>query len=257
MTSFPNPEEICTELLREAKCSAPPTDLAAISALWPGLKVSEADLDKEGYLIFLGVQGAELMLRKADPPNRKRFTFAHELGHWILSSTQDGKFSLKNHAPVLRSTHAQRQSPEETWCNEFAANLLMPTVDILRYLHGDPKDVPRRLATGHVIFRVSEQAFLSRVADALGWIVLDLIHGQDLHRVGRRFIRRREERNVVERTIDELLKKTRLGVPFPRGCISVPGFVAYGFPKNVTRQASTYLVCLIPNPPKEWVGSAF
>ena len=245
MAWLPNAEEICTELIREAKCSPPPTDLAPISALWPSLKVSEADLDKEGYLIFLGVQGAELMLRRSDSANRKRFTFAHELGHWVLSNTQDGRFSLDNQDPVLRSTHASRQSPEETWCNEFAANLLMPTAEILRYIHGNLKDVPSRLATGHITFRVSEQAFLSRVADALGWIVVDLIHGHDLHRVGRRFIRRKEERSSVDGTIDELLRQTRRRVPFPNGSISVPGFVAYGVPKIVTRQAATYLVCLM------------
>ena len=245
MAWLPNAEEICTELIAEAKCSPPPTDLGAISSLWPGLKVSEADLDKEGYLVFLGVQGAELMLRRADPPNRKRFTLAHELGHWVLSNTRDGRFSLENRAPVGHSTHASRQSSEETWCNNFAANLLMPTSEIRRYVRGNAEDVPGRLATGHVTFRVSEEAFLSRVADALGWIVVDLVHGQGLHRVGRRFIRRGEKRNSVDQTIDELLNQTRGRVPFPSGCIRVPGFVAYGIPRSVTRQASTYLVCLM------------
>ena len=245
MASLPNAEEICIELIREAQCSPPPTDLGAISSLWSGLKVSEADLDREGYLVFLGVQGAELMIRRADPPNRKRFTLAHELGHWVLSNTRDGRFSLENHVPVLHSTHASRQSPEEKWCNDFAARLLMPTSEIRRYVRVNVKDVPRRLATGHVTFRVSEQAFLSRIADSLGWLIVELIHGQDLHMVGRQFTRRIENRSTVDQAVEGLLAQTRGGVPFPSGSISVPGFMAYGIPKTATRQASKYLVCLV------------
>ena len=245
MPRFPDADKLSELLLREAGISPPPTDLEAVSSLWPGLKVSEEDLDKEGYLIFLGAQGAELILRRADPPNRKRFTFAHELGHWVLSNMQDGKLSFDNTVQVARSTHGSRYTPEETWCNEFAGNRLMPTSEIHLYVQGNAKDVPGRLAAGHVTFHVSEQAFLSRVTDALGWIVVDLIHGQDLHRVGRRFIRRTEKGRSVDQTIDELLKQTRQRVPFPSGCIRVPGFIAYGIPRTVTRQASTYLVCLM------------
>ena len=61
MPAFPDAEKISTQLVREAKLSTPPVDLWAISALWPNLRVSEEDLDKEGYLIFLGSHGAELL----------------------------------------------------------------------------------------------------------------------------------------------------------------------------------------------------
>ena len=247
MDRLPNAEEICTELLREAKCTPPPTDLGAISSLWPSLKISEADLDKEGYLVFLGVRGAELMLRRADPLRRKRFTLAHELGHWVLSNTREGRFSLHNSSPVVHSIHVTRQSSEEMWCNDFAARLLMPTSEIRRYVEGNPEEIPGRLHAGPEIFRVSEQAFLSRIVDALGWIVVELFHGTDLHRVGRRFFRRRDSANSSnDDTIEELLRQTRERFPFPDGSIRVSGFVAYGTRKTVTRQASLYLVCLIP-----------
>ena len=245
MSRFPDADKLCALLLREAGISHPPTDLGAVSSLWPNLRVSEEALDKEGYLIFLGAQGAELILRRRDPPNRKRFTFAHELGHWVLSNMQDGELSFDNTVRVVRSTHSSRYTPEETWCNEFAGNLLMPTSEIRRYFQGDAWDVPSRLVAGHGAFHVSEQAFLSRVADALGWIVVELIHGQDLHRVGRRFIRRKENRSTVDQAVEGLLEQTRGGVPFPSGCIRVPGFMAYGIPRTVTRQASTYWVCLV------------
>ena len=196
-------------------------------------------------MIFLGAQGAELILRKGDPPNRKRFTFAHELGHWVLSKIQGGQISFDSTVRAASSTHSARYTPEETWCNEFAGKLLMPTAEIHQHVRGNVEDVPSRLATGHITFQVSEQAFLSRVADALGWIIVDLVHGQDLHRIGRQFIRRTEQRSLTDHIIGELLDQTRKGVPFPGGCIRMSGFVAYGIPRNVSRQGSTYLVCLM------------
>jgi hypothetical protein len=121
----------------------------------------------------------------------------------------------------------------------------MPTSEIRRYVRGNIKDVPRRLANGHAIFRVSEQAFLSRIADAFGWLVVELIHGQDLHRLGRQFICRNENRKTVDQAVEGLLGQTREGVPFPSGSISVPGFMAYGIKQRSNSQSSTYLVCLV------------
>ena len=245
MTEFPDSERLCALLLREAGISPPPTNLEAVSSLWPSLQVSEEYLEKEGYLIFLGSQGAELMVRKDDHPNRKRFTLAHELGHWVLSNVRDGEVALGHTFPEARSTHSSRYTPEETWCNEFAAKLLMPTVEVRCHVEGNSWDVPSKLSTGPSIFRVSEEAFFSRVADVLGWVIVDLIHGQDLHRVGRKFIRRAANRIPVEQNIDELLRQTSRHVPFPGGCVGMSGSIAYGIPRTVTKHMSTYLVCIM------------
>jgi len=55
-----------------------------------------------------------------DPPNRQRFTVAHELGHHVLK-----------HGPRFRDTSATLSGgsydPIETSANRFAAELLMPT----------------------------------------------------------------------------------------------------------------------------------
>ena len=243
-SEFPDADKLAALLIREAGVSYPPTDLAAVSSLWPDLKVSEDDLDKEGYLIYLGNQGAELIIRRQDPQNRKRFTFAHELGHWVLSNMQDGEVSFDQVARGIRSTHSARYTPEETWCNEFAGRLLVPTTEILRHVQGEAWDVPGRLVAGHLTFRVSEQAFLSRVAETFGWIILDLVHGSDVHRIGRRYVRRNADRRVVDQAVEELLEQTRRRVPFPTGCVRLAGFTAYGIPRAVSGKASTYLVYL-------------
>ena len=246
MPRFPDAEELCAQLIRKAGFSPPPTDLDAVSSLWPRLKVSEEDLDKEGYLVFLGARGAELLLRRADPRNRKRFTFAHELGHWALSNIQNGKLSFDNVAPVARSTHGSRQTPEEIWCNEFAGKLLMPTPEVHRYLHGEAEDVPRKIVTGHTVFHVSEDAFLKRITEITGWIIAYLIHGRDLHKIGKQFMRPSEDRVASDQLVGELLRQTCGMVQFPDSQIRLPGFIAYGVPKDSTRDTSRYLVCLMP-----------
>ena len=75
MSHFSDPEQICEQVLRASGHSTPPTDLDAICSLWPDLKIGEEDLDKEGYLIPLGVHGAEILLRKSDPPTIKNLLF--------------------------------------------------------------------------------------------------------------------------------------------------------------------------------------
>ena len=245
MSRFPDANVLCTQLIREAGLTPPPTDLEAVSSLWPGLKVSEEDLDKEGYLIFLGVQGAELMLRRADPPNRKRFTFAHELGHWALSNMQDGKLLFDKTIQVARSNHSSRQTPEERWCNEFAGKLLMPTTEVHRYLRGNVENVPKKLVTGHTIFHVSEDAFLDRITDITGWIIVYLIHGRALHKIGRQFMRRNEDRKSADELVRDLLGQTRSMVRFPNNQIRLPGFTAYGALRGTTRETCSYLICLM------------
>ena len=247
MDRFPNADELCAQLVTKAEISPPPTDLHAVFSLWPNLKVSEEDLDKEGYLIFLAAQGAELLVRKADPPNRKRFTLAHELGHWVLSNMEDGVLYFNNTSKESRSIHHSRQTPEETWCNDFASKLLMPKIEVHKYLGDIGEDVPSRIISGHTVFQVSEDAFLTRVADITGWIILQLFHGNNLHRIGKRFIRRSENREFVNRLIDDFLSNTHDIARLSNSQIKLPGFVANWAVKRYTREIATYLVCLVPD----------
>ena len=247
MARFPDADELCSQLVLKAEISPPPTDLHAISSLWPNLKVSEEDLDKEGYLIFLAAQGAELLVRRADPPNRKRFTFAHELGHWVLSNVKDGKVCFDNISREVHSIHHSRRTPEETWCNDFASKLLMPKIEIHEYLGDIIEDVPRRIIAGHTVFQVSEDAFLTRVADITGWIILQLFHGNDVHRIGKRFMRSGESREIIGQFVDEFLTQTYSLSRFPQSQFNLPGLTAYLTLKRATIEVSTYLACLIPD----------
>lgn len=72
-----------------------------------------------------------LLVNAADPPFRKRFTIAHELGHHFLHLLEDGVF-VDGEADLFRGAIAEVQqgiAPErrrEIQANMFAAALLMP-----------------------------------------------------------------------------------------------------------------------------------
>ena len=71
-------------------------------------------------------------------PTRRRFTIAHELGHWVLH--QGGQSSLFcRHASVEAPEPGERPplDPIEQEANHFAANLLMPAVLIAREYERD------------------------------------------------------------------------------------------------------------------------
>ena len=202
-------------------------------------------------MIFLAAQGAELLVRRADPPNRKRFTLAHELGHWVLSNLNDGKVCFDNFPKEARSIHRSRRTPEETWCNDFAGKLLMPKIEVHKYLGDIIEDVPRRIIDGHTVFQVSEDAFLTRVADITRWIIMELFHGNDIHRIGKRFMRSSENRELVNQLIDELLIQTRGVLGSSHSRFSLPSVTAHLVLKRATREVSTYLVCLTPDGAEE------
>ena len=196
---------------------------------------------------MLGSRGAELVIRKSDPSARKRFTFAHELGHWVLSNTRDCEVRFDGSIPSHVSHHHSRSSPEETWCNEFASRLLVPTTEVQEFLSGPLDHVPNKLSDGHRKFEVSEDAFLFRIADITGWIILHLAHGSNLHRIGKRYISRTQSRPHVEQSMSELLEITRTDAVFLGTKVSLSDCVAYGTLKSRSRETDTYLVCLMPN----------
>jgi Zn-dependent peptidase ImmA (M78 family) len=138
--------EIKTEAAREAA--------RLLTAAWPfgvpvdpvsiartaGLRVLEAPLDEDtlGALIKQPGQEPTIMINQGDPENRKRFTCAHELGHWVRRSKEADEYTTVDLRSGLSTTG---DDPEEVFANEFAACLLMPE-DTVRALHaGDHNDI--------------------------------------------------------------------------------------------------------------------
>jgi len=93
-----------------------------------------ADLGVNVYSAFIGedVSGMlrqepggvpEIFLDAYEPPVRRRFSCAHELGHFIRHASGDQAIAFVDY----RGPKAKNGTdPEEVFANAFAANLLMP-----------------------------------------------------------------------------------------------------------------------------------
>lgn len=159
---MPRPEQISERLLKRVEIPEPPVQLLRILSVWKNLTIVEEDLDGAGYLLPLGRLGGEIIVNKNDPEERKRFTIAHELGHWILGLMCEKKWGEFRQPPgVSRATL-------EKWCDTFATNLLMPAGLVQTWL--PPRDQPLLIDAilgASNSFGVSEEAFFIRVWELL------------------------------------------------------------------------------------------
>lgn len=153
---LPPADAVADAVRAAAQQASAPVDLNSVLRQWPGLRVSIEDLDGTGYLLDLGQRGGEILLRSRDSRGRRRFTLAHELGHWLLG------------APAVPPHAGGHDSPRvERWCEEFSVNLLLPRAwlaeDVER-LKTRPH-LARHLARLPKRYGVSRAAALRRVAE--------------------------------------------------------------------------------------------
>lgn len=94
-----------------------------------GIRVVDAPLDSNvsGALVKEQGQDPTIMLNAADSPNRKRFSCAHEIGHFVRRREQPEKYEYVDYRAGLASTGSD---PEEVYANQFAACLLMPEAEV-------------------------------------------------------------------------------------------------------------------------------
>jgi Zn-dependent peptidase ImmA (M78 family) len=197
--SLPNPDQVSQRLLKKVEIHDPPVNLQRVLSIWKNLNVVEEDLDGSGYLLPLGRLGAEIIVNERDPEERRRFTVAHELGHWVLGLICEKKFGEFKQPPgVPRATL-------EKWCDTFATNLLMPAPLVSSWL--PPRDQPLlvdAMMRASDAFGVSEEAFFFRVWE-LERIQVARLRPDTQRRSGNSLI---IDRNYA----DEKAKKALLGV---------------------------------------------
>jgi Zn-dependent peptidase ImmA (M78 family) len=155
---LPTPDQLSLRLVKKVEISDPPVSLPKILSIWKNLNVVEEDLDGSGYLLPLGRLGAEIVVNRNDPEERRRFTIAHELGHWVLGLICEKKYGEFQQPPgIPRAT-------VEKWCDKFATTLLMPAPLVSSWL--PPRDQPLlidAILRASDTFGVSEEAFFIRV----------------------------------------------------------------------------------------------
>lgn len=106
------------EVLINEKITELPVSVSKIcKGMGISIKKYVADDDNSGYSTVIDGR-AVIFVSAIDPPERQRFTAAHELGHILLGHV--GKFKLVNREP------AESDNPIEQAANVFASRLLAP-----------------------------------------------------------------------------------------------------------------------------------
>lgn len=169
---IPDPEVASAGLLARTGQQAPPTNLLSIVGLWDDLQVREESLDGEGYLLHIPPTGGEIVVKSESPLSRKRFTLAHELGHWFLKKNAAAKRVNLDHGT---------NATIERWCDHFAASLLMPRDWMLRELSSRrPHRIVSNVASApRSRYQVSDQAFRLRVSEIAAVSVFELAASSD------------------------------------------------------------------------------
>ena len=104
-------------------------DLAVVETELPTVE-TELPTNVSGALIKEIGKEPVIVLHKSDSNNRKRFSCAHELGHYI-SRTESNDIEQKYEYIDLRnSLSAYGTDKNEIFANTFAANLLMPEEEV-------------------------------------------------------------------------------------------------------------------------------
>ncbi len=122
-------EKKAKEIIAKYGITVPFVDVASI-AMEEGLKLVEFDPANNEQLNaiagFLNPETKTIYINKNDPANRKTYTIAHELGHYILKHKAN-EFGV---LPRFQSYHSEKQGIEKE-ADAFAANLLVPK-DLLK-----------------------------------------------------------------------------------------------------------------------------
>jgi len=158
-------EKRAGDILRQHGLYSIPVDPVTL-ANREGIKVHNAKFSDDSLSGMIAKRGSEvsLLVNQSDPPYRKRFTIAHELGHHFLHLLSDGDF-VDSKVDLFRDTETQadqeniEQRRPEIQANQFAAALLMPADLVRQAYEQNPKleELARQ-------FNVSESAMGFRLS---------------------------------------------------------------------------------------------
>ncbi len=236
---FLDPEKTAFDLLVRTGQSGPPVDLDRVAALWPGLKISVENLEREGYLVDLGAQGAEILIRAADPLPRRRYTLAHELGHWVLQCS--GPVSYDHGAAVPHAV-------VERWCDHFAAALLMPRAWVVQELRrAKLSGLLRAVLSAPLIYQVSHQAFRLRISELTPVSLFQLRQKEDTVSIALGYETRSVSNTLIAKTLQRVISLiSETGEP---GHYLHPETQFLSIHMLLSRHAAEHhwLVCILPS----------
>ena len=132
-----------------------------------GIDVKGEELDDDISGLFVMKNGKPFIrFNNSEGQKRRRFTIAHELGHYVLHREGTPLFVDKKNEKTLyrNSTSSSGEVKREREANAFAASLLMPEAFISDEMRNIPlgKNPITHLAN---VFNVSEQAMSFRLSN--------------------------------------------------------------------------------------------
>ena len=110
------------------------------------------DEGSSGLLVQFAAEIALAVLNGDDHVSRRRFTLAHELGHWLMGDPE----------PVILEGNVRSDSEMERRADAFAVELLLPEVGVRRVVERAADDVAA-VVDGLTVFGVSREAFVNRL----------------------------------------------------------------------------------------------
>lgn len=152
-------EKSAMEILQQHGLFSLPIDPVTL-ANKEGIKVHNAAFSDDGVSGMVARRGKNIsmLVNQSDPPYRKRFSIAHELGHHFLHLTEDGEIVTKKIdlfrvylKPEDKDDEEKRRDVE---ANQFAAALLMPETFVKDFYEKKSLNL-KQMAK---IFNVSEEA---------------------------------------------------------------------------------------------------
>jgi Zn-dependent peptidase ImmA (M78 family) len=156
-------EQRARDVLKRHNLTTVPID-PVVLANREGIKVNNAKFSDDNLVGMIVKRGDEvsMLVNQSDPPFRKRFTIAHELGHHFLHLMQDGEYVDKE-ANLFRQQVGEdvEMTPmrrREIQANMFASSLLMPEQEVKRYWNER-----RSIEALAAIFNVSNAAMGFRI----------------------------------------------------------------------------------------------
>ncbi|MDE2421645.1 MAG: ImmA/IrrE family metallo-endopeptidase [Gammaproteobacteria bacterium] len=161
------PSDVVEEILRQNPNLVYPTPLERFVELAGIESISELSTDGfEGMLITNPEKSrGAIMIKAGTSPRRRRFTIAHELGHFLLPWHRQQKFSCKS-SDIKDSSQNRGLAPElvsiETEANTFASELLMPSSAFKSLIDDFETPTLNALTTLSETFDVSFEATVHR-----------------------------------------------------------------------------------------------
>lgn len=165
----PNPDKTAAEIHKQLGYISQPVNLEDLASALDITAVRYEALNNiEGVLVTTPSRSVGAILINANSrPSRQRFTFAHELGHflnpWHKEPTEGGFWCVGkdiSSAGVTISKSMNDFEKQEVEANRFASELLMPRRQIVRELTDEP-DIEQIIAYA-ALYQVSKEAMARR-----------------------------------------------------------------------------------------------